>query len=89
MRVASPPGQAIRRGPVEGPVGSVAPAIARAADGATAGLAEIAAERTVPEVYRAVCTLARRFPRVAGASILRQDDRGLFATAFLPPTPRS
>jgi len=82
VQVASPPNQTLRPRPGSGPVGTVAPAIARAADGATAGLAAIVAGRTVPEVYRAVCTLARRFPRVAGASILRQDDRGLFATAF-------
>jgi signal transduction histidine kinase len=49
-----------------------------------AGLAALAAARTVGDVYRRACGLGCQIPRVVGAAVLRQDERGLLGLAYTP-----
>jgi signal transduction histidine kinase len=67
------------------PRASPAQAGQRAVDAVASGLAAIAAERTLADVYRSTCGLAARLSGVAGVILLRPDDRGFFGVAQAMP----
>ena len=61
----------------------------RRVDGANAlaaGLAVLAAGRSIGDVDRRACGLIAQLPRVAGVAMLRQGERGLLAQAHAPST---
>lgn len=57
----------------------------RSVDAVAAGLAAIAAERSLTGVYSGACALASRLSGVVGVALLRPDERGLIGVAHAVP----